>query len=104
LRPIAARHAGKRESPILSRASPRQFALFPLPSREIKSRKKRDHGESQAALSACRNKFPALPKSHNFHFEEGDDSEGDALFVRPFGKRKGRLTAAFEAGLDEKPS
>jgi len=93
LRPIAARHAGKRESPILSRASPRQFALFPLPSREIKSRKKLDHGESRAVLFAQRNKFLALPKSHNFTSSMLTNRQGETLFGGPaWQKRKAALT------------
>jgi hypothetical protein len=63
-----------------------------------KSRKKRDHGETQAVLFAHQNKFPALPKSHNFHFEEGDDSEGDALLFARLAKGKAALRAAFQVG------
>ena len=49
---------------------PRQLRFSLLRSREIKTRKKRDHGESPAALFTRRNKFSALPKSHTFDFEE----------------------------------
>ena len=51
---------------------PRQLRFSLLRSREIKTRKKRDHGESPAALFTRRNKFSALPKSHNFDFEKSD--------------------------------
>jgi hypothetical protein len=44
-----------------------------------KSRKKRDHGESQAVLLAHRNKFLALPKRHNFHQRKMTNREGDTL-------------------------
>src|SRR4029078_12504898 len=57
---------GKKEACSVS-GFPPSVALFPLPSREIKSRKKRDHGEFQAVLLAHQNKFLALPKSPNFH-------------------------------------
>jgi hypothetical protein len=70
LRSTAAPHAGKKESLIVVRLPPQlRFSLYLCA--KSKSRKKRDHGESQAVLFALRNKFPALPKRHNLYFEQG---------------------------------
>ena len=72
---------------------PPSVALFPLPSREIKSRKKLDHGESRAVLFAQGNKFLALPKSHNFTSSMLTNRQGETLFRGPaWQKRRAALT------------
>ena len=68
---------------------PRQLRFSLYLRAKSKSRKKLDHGESRAVLFAQRNKFLALPKSHNFTSCMLTNRQGETLFGGPaWQKRK----------------